>query len=71
MMVKGTNMGPTVVSFALAGAETIVLASFASGILPIVHAIYKRRSITVISSRCLPRVVPGRYGIMLGINGRT
>ena len=41
MMVKGTNMGPTVVSFALAGSETIGLASFASGILPIVHAIYR------------------------------
>ena len=70
MMVKGTNMGPTEVSFAVAGAETNVLASFASGILPIVHAIYMRRSITMISSRYLPRVVPSRYGIMLGMNGR-
>ena len=68
MMVKGTNIGSTVVSFASAGAETKVLASFASGILPIVHAIYRRRSIIVISSRCLPRVVLGRYGLMLGIN---
>ena len=26
MMVKGTHMDPTVVSFALAGAETIILS---------------------------------------------
>ena len=66
MMVKGTNMGPTVVSFALAGAETNVFIFFAFGILPIAHAIYRRKSIIVISSRFLARVVPGRYVIMFG-----
>ena len=70
MMVKGINMGPTVVSFALAGAEKIALASFLR-IFPIVQAISRQRSIIMISSRCLPRVVSGRCGIMLGINGRT
>ena len=69
MMVKGTNMGPTVVSFSSVGSETKVLASFASRIIPIVFPIFMRRSVVMISSRCLPRVVPGRYGIMLGING--
>ena len=44
MMVKGTNMGPTVVSFALAGVETIVLASFASEILPI--GLFRVRNLT-------------------------
>ena len=43
MIVKGTNTGPTVVSFALAGAETNVLASLATGIVPIVHTIYRQR----------------------------
>ena len=43
MIVKGTTMGPAVVSFALEGAETIVLASFASGILHIVHAIFSNQ----------------------------
>ena len=51
---------PTEVNLASAGAETKVLATFASGILPIIFAIYRRRSIIVLSYRCLPRVIPGR-----------
>ena len=63
MMVKGTKMDPTVVRFASAGAKIKVLAFLASGILSIVQAIYRRRLIIMISSTCLSRVVPGRYGL--------
>ena len=66
MMGKGTNMDPIVVSFALVGAKTNALASFTSGIVLIVYTIYRRRSMIVISSRCLPRVVPGRYRNYVG-----
>ena len=58
---EGTSMGPRVVSFASVGAETKVLASFLSAILPILHEIYCQRSIMVISSRFLLRVAPVSY----------
>ena len=54
-------MGPIV--------ETNVMASFTSEILPIVHTISKKIDNRV-NFRCLPRVVPGRYRLMLGINGQ-
>ena len=53
------------ISFASTGTERRVLTSFSSGAL----AIYRQRSIIVISSRYFPRVVAGSYGLMLGING--
>ena len=65
MMVKGNNRSPTMISFASTGTERRVLTSFSSGAL----AIYRQRSIIVISSRYFPRVVAGSYGLMLGING--